>query len=251
MDKNYTDINAAAIDGWVKEGWIWSSEITHEQYQAAQNGDWSIVLTPTKPVPREWFGNLCGAKLLGLASAGGQQMPILTAAGAKCTVLDYSPEQLKKEQLVQAREGYEIEIIRGDMTKPLPFADESFDIIFHPVSNCFVEDVCSIWRECARVLKKGGRLLAGFGLSTTYAFDDEGECLARSLPYNPLKDKALYDELLVKGESIEFSHTVEDQIGGQLKAGLKLVDIYEDITPYTGLGKHGVPEFYATLAIKE
>jgi len=40
------------------------------------------VLTPTKPVPREWFGDLKGKKLLGLASGGGQQMPIFTAAGA-------------------------------------------------------------------------------------------------------------------------------------------------------------------------
>ena len=44
-----------------------------------------------------------GAKILGLASGGGQQMPIFTALGAECTVLDYSKEQLKKEEIVAAR----------------------------------------------------------------------------------------------------------------------------------------------------
>ena len=83
------------------------------------------------------------------------------ALGADCTVLDYSEEQLKSERLVADREGYGIEIIRGDMTKRLPFADESFDLIFHPVSNCYVEEVKPIWRECCRILKPSGILLAG------------------------------------------------------------------------------------------
>ena len=48
-------------------------------------------------------------------------MPIFTAAGAKCTVLDYSNRQLESEKLVSEREGYDIEIVRADMTKRLPF----------------------------------------------------------------------------------------------------------------------------------
>lgn len=48
------------------------------------------------------------AELLGLASSGGQQMPIFTALGAKCTVLDYSEKQLLSEIEVAKRENYEI-----------------------------------------------------------------------------------------------------------------------------------------------
>jgi AcrR family transcriptional regulator len=71
-----------------------------------------------------------------LASGGGQQMPVFAALGAFCTVLDYSPLQLESERVVAEREGYDIKIIRGDMTKRLPFEDNEFDIVFHPVSNC-------------------------------------------------------------------------------------------------------------------
>lgn len=59
-------------------------------------------------------------------------MPIFSALGAKCTVLDYSEKQLLREKEVARRENYEIKIVRADMTNPLPFEDESFNLIFHP-----------------------------------------------------------------------------------------------------------------------
>ena len=68
----YTDINAQAVDQWVADGWEWGTPIDHETYVRAQQGDWQVLLTPTKPVPRSWFGELRGARVLGLASGGGQ-----------------------------------------------------------------------------------------------------------------------------------------------------------------------------------
>ena len=97
---NYKDINAETIDRWVKEGWEWGKAIDHDTFQAAKEGKWEIKLTPVKYAPHSWFGDLHGQKVLGLASGGGQQMPILTALGAKCTVLDYSDQQLESERLV-------------------------------------------------------------------------------------------------------------------------------------------------------
>ncbi len=144
---NYQDINAQTIDRWVEEGWEWGKPISHEEYIAACNGSWNMLLTPTKPVPHEWFGDNKGKKLLGLASGGGQQMPIFAALGADCTVLDYSPRQLESEAMVAAREGYDIRIIRADMTKRLPFEDGEFDLIFHPVANCYEEKLEPIFAE--------------------------------------------------------------------------------------------------------
>ena len=48
----YTDINAQAVDQWVADGWEWGTPIDHETYVRAQQGDWQVLLTPTKPVPR-------------------------------------------------------------------------------------------------------------------------------------------------------------------------------------------------------
>ena len=251
MNKDYIQINSETIDGWVKNGWEWGRPIDHDTWVKAVQGDWKVYLTPTKPVPGDWFCEMKGARVLGLASGGGQQMPIFTAAGAKCTVLDYSEEQLRMEKLVADREGYTIDLIRADMTKPLPFEAESFDMIFHPVSNCYVEDVLPIWKECFRVLKKGGILLAGLDNGFNYLFGEEEETTIRyRLPYNPLKDEALYEESVKNNWGIQFSHTIEEQIGGQLAAGFVLKDVYQDTNGYGKLEEYGVPTFWATKAVK-
>lgn len=247
----YTDINAETIDRWVENGWEWGVPISQEQFSAAVNGDWQMLLTPVKPVPRKWFPPLRGAKVLGLASGGGQQMPIFAAQGAECTVLDYSERQLESERMVAAREGYAIEIVRADMTKPLPFPDASFDLIFHPVSNCYIEDVQHVWDECFRILRPGGLLMAGLDNGFNFLFGDEDEQEIRySLPFNPLRDPKLMEDLRQTDSGVQFSHTLEEQIRGQLQAGFRLLDLYEDTNSFGFLYEHGVPTFWATLAQK-
>ncbi len=250
MEQKYTEVNSSFIDKWIEEGWEWGQPITHEIFEKAKNNEWFVLLTPTKPVTKDWFCDMKGAKVLGLASGGGQQMPIFTALGAKCTVLDYSESQLKSEIMVAEREGYEIETVRADMTKPLPFEDESFDLIFHPVSNCYVEDVLPIWKECFRVLKKGGILLAGLDNGFNYLFDENETEVVQKLPFNPLKDKELYEASVKNDWGIQFSHTIEEQIGGQLKAGFMITDIYQDTNGAGRLHEFNVPTFYATRVVK-
>ena len=248
---SYTDINAETIDRWVENGWEWGVPISQEQFRAAVSGDWQMLLTPVKPVPREWFPPLRGAKVLGLASGGGQQMPIFAAQGAECTVLDYSERQLESERMVAAREGYAIEIVRADMTKPLPFPDASFDLIFHPVSNCYIEDVQHVWDECFRILRPGGLLMAGLDNGFNFLFGGEDEQEIRySLPFNPLRDPKLMEELRQSDSGVQFSHTLEEQIRGQIRAGFRLLDLYEDTNGSGFLHEHGVPTFWATLAQK-
>lgn len=248
---NYQDINAQTIDGWIESGWEWGKPISHEVYEKALHGEWDVVLTPTKPVPHEWFGELKGKKLLGLASGGGQQMPIFAALGAECTVLDYSVKQLENEKTVSEREGYAIRIVRADMTKPLPFADEEFDIIFHPVSNCYVEEVRPIWKECWRILKKGGYLIAGMSHYIDYIVDSDEKMIVNSLPFNPLKNPEQMEELQRGNEGVQFSHTLEEQIGGQLEAGFRLLNLYEDTNSAGRLHELGIPSYIATRARKE
>lgn len=250
MDERYQDVNAQTIDRWIEEGWEWGKPISHEEYERARSGQWNVVLTPTKPVPHEWFGELRGKRVLGLASGGGQQMPIFAALGAICTVLDYSPRQIESERLVARREGYEIEAIRADMTKPLPFADDSFDLIFHPVSNCYVEEVKPIWRECFRVLKPVGRLLAGMDHYVNYLVDDDETAIVNALPFNPLRNPEQMKQLRDADCGVQFSHTIEEQIGGQLEAGFRLLALYEDTNGEGRLHELNVPTMLATLAEK-
>lgn len=258
--KDYTEINAKIWDVWAKNGCCWSVPVTHEVFMDAKNGTWDVILTPCKPVPKEWFapfirnGRLDGAKLLGLACGGGQQMPIFSALGAECTVLDHSDSQLESEHSVAAREGYPINIIKADMTKPLPFEDESFDVIFHPVSNCYIEDVYHVWNECFRILKSGGVLLAGMDNGFNFIVEDftvRPLVISNRLPFNPLKmSEERFRQMAENHEGIQFSHTLEEQIGGQLKAGFLLTDVFEDFNNDPDAISDGIPAYWASRAVK-
>lgn len=249
MSENYQELNSKTIDRWIDEGWEWGIPIDHQCYVDALSGAWNVKLTPVKNVPHSWFGNLKGLKVLGLASGGGQQMPVFSALGACCTVLDYSDRQLESEALVSKREGYEISIVKADMTKGLPFEDSSFDLIFHPVSNCYIEKVEPLFLECARVLKKGGVLLCGLDNGINYIFDGEEDRVVNSLPFNPLVNEKQRKLLEDEDCGIQFSHTLEEQIGGQLKAGFVLTDIYEDTNGEGRLHELNIPSFLATRAV--
>ena len=52
------------------------------------------------------------------------------------------------------------------------------------------------------------------------------------------------------GDGIQFSHTLEEQIRGQIQAGFRIVDLYEDTNGRGFLHEHGVPTFWATLAVR-
>ena len=246
----YQQINSQVIDRWVEEGWEWGIPISHEVFENAQKGKWDVVLTPVKPVPHLWFGELKGKKVLGLASGGGQQMPVFSALGADCTVLDYSLRQLESERMVAQREGYSIQIVHADMTKTLPFEDEQFDLIFHPVSNCYVEKVEPIFRECYRILKHGGVLLSGLGNEVNYLVDDDEQVIMNTMPFNPLTNSAHRKQLEDSDCGMQFSHTLEEQIGGQLKAGFVLTHLYSDTNGEGRLHEMGIETYIATRAVK-
>ena len=179
-------------------------------------------------------------------------MPVFAALGADCTVLDYSDEQLANEKLVSQRESYTINIVKADMTEKLPFKDSEFDVIFHPISNSYIEDVYHIWNECYRTLKDGGILIAGMGNGLVYLFDNTEKLplvVANKLPYNPLKNPEQYKKINFEYDNIQFSHSLEELIGGQLKAGFSITDLYED-HDNTGVLKEYAPQYIATRAIK-
>jgi len=237
----------------------WCEPVDEHGIAAAGRGDWRVILTPNIPVPREWFGNLAGRRVLCLASGGGQQAPILAAAGARVTSFDNSDEQLAKDAAVAARDGLSLATERGDMADLSRFPDGSFDLVFHPVSNVFASDPRVVWRECHRVLTPDGRLLSGFMNPDFFLFDHDE--LARGGPLEvrfrlPFADiTSLPPERLAariaEGDALEFSHSLDAQIGGQIAAGFLIAGFYEDRWDERGTRLDGyMPTSMATLALK-
>lgn len=252
--------NRAAWDQQVAQGNQWTRPVGPEVIAAARRGEWQVLLTPTLPVPRAWFPPLPGCDLLCLAASGGQQGPIFAAVGARVTVFDNSPRQLAGDRAVAEREGLALTIVEGDMADLSVFADASFDLVFHPVSNVFAPDVRPVWREAARVLRPGGTLLAGFNNPAVYIFDwrlaeERGILEVRHrLPYSDLADLPpdQLEQILAEGQPLEYSHMLETQIGGQCAAGLLIAGLYEDRNPEEegdALSRY-MPVFIATRAVK-
>lgn len=249
--------NRKAWDRQVEEGNQWTVPVSPEEIALARQGAISLLLTPTKTVPPAWYPELKNARVLCLAGGGGQQGPILAAAGADVTVFDNSPAQLAQDRFVAQREGLVLQTIQGDMADLSAFSDGQFDLVFHPVSNVFVPDVLPVWKEAFRVLKPGGRLLSGFTNPVLYIFDMEllekqGKMEVRhSIPYSDLKNlsEAQQEAYQREGYPFEFGHSLQDQIGGQCQAGFLIADFFEDLDPTNPLAIY-ISTFIATYALK-
>ena len=189
---NYIKLNE---DRWNNVENDYTRPWSHEEFQKVKNNPLSVGLTVGKKVPEEWFEKSNGKKILGLACGGGQQGPAFATKGYDVTIMDFSKSQLEKDDMVATREGLKINTVQGDMTKPFPFENESFDIVFNPVSNVYIEDLENMYQEASRVLKKGGLLMVGFMNPWIYMYDadvvwdkpDEELFLKYSIPFNSRK----------------------------------------------------------------
>lgn len=240
-----------------KKGNPYTIPISHEQLMEARNKPIEVALTVGKSVPIEWFENAKGNKLLGLACGGGQQGPLFSIKGYETTIMDYSEAQVDSDRLVADREELSLTTVQADMTKEFPFDDESFDIIFCPVSNAYVEDLENMWQESYRVLKRGGLLMVGYmnpwiymyDADTVWDFPEKELVLKYSLPFN---SRQLEEEGVIKINpeyGYEFSHTLESQIRGQLQTGFAMIDFYESKDSRNRLTTYGT-DYLANLCIK-
>lgn len=249
--------NRSAWDLQVDQDNEWTRPVAPDVIERARAGDWSVVLIGYEPVARDWFpADLRGIDMLCLASGGGQQAPVLAAAGATVTVFDNSPNQLAQDRLVADRDGLTLSTVLGDMRDLSALADESFDLVFHPVSNLFCPDLAPVWRESYRVLRRGGTLLAGFMNPDIYIFSRDAEeqhgelVVEHSLPYTDLTHLSDDDRARLVGDGpLEYSHSLATQIGGQLEAGFVLT-AFAEAPHHAGITARYMPGYFATRAFK-
>jgi 2-polyprenyl-3-methyl-5-hydroxy-6-metoxy-1,4-benzoquinol methylase len=227
--------NRRAWNKLAREGILWSRPVSSETIANARSGEWSVSLAG-RDVPRTWLGELRGRDVLCLASGGGQQAPVLAAAGATVTSMDLSDVQLERDRMVAERDGLLIRTEQGTMSDLSRFDSESFDLIFMPVSVNAVPDIAPVWRECYRVLRTEGCLLAGFINPLVYLFEendgsspDMGLVVVHSLPFSEIDalDADARRATLENGSPFLWSHTLEDLLGGQLAAGFVFTHFQE------------------------
>ena len=248
--------NRAAWDREVDRDNEWTRPVGPDVTARARTGDWSVVLIGYEPVPRDWFpATLSGAAVLCLASGGGQQGPVLAAAGADVTVFDNSPRQLGRDEEVAARDGLALRTVLGDMRDLGAFADGRFDLVFNPVSNVYCPDLAPVCRECFRVLRPERLLRTAFPNPDLYIFEagaleTRGELIVRhSIPFSTLDLPGAERQAVYGDGPIEYSHTLTEQIGGQLAAGFVLTHLAEAPHQADATARY-MPGYFATRAVK-
>ena len=231
---NYQETNKDMRDKRSSNECVWSIPMSHEEFLSCKRNGYNIYLASLKPVPKEWLGKMKGLKILALCSGWWQQCPYFAANGAEVTVIDISEQQLESERLVANRENYDINIIQWDITNGLPFDDNYFDIIFNPVSCCYIESFKEVWMECNRVLKPGGRLMTGVPNPTMFLYKKIGDNieLKYKMPYNPFESLTVEEmEKLFKTDGVQFGHSFDELLGWLVHSGFNIIDFYEDYYP--------------------
>lgn len=230
------------IDNLVVNSVDWTASASKEQLQAAKAGNLKLQFFD-KDVPNEWLQDVKGKKVLCLAGAGGLQAPLLACAGAEVTVIDISNKMLDKDREIAKNENLQIEIVKGNMCDLSMFESGYFDYIINPPSLMYIPELNVVFKECYRVLTKGGAFIMMAPNPINYIcdyIDDEKGGYYKAVHRMPFCSKD-YDD----SDWIEYGHAMEEYLGGLIECGF-LINGYiecqlEDITEL----------YFMTRAIKD
>lgn len=87
---------------------------------------------------------------------GGQQSVLFAVLGANVTVVDFSQEQLNKDELEAKKRSLKVRTVQTDMRDLSMFGDGEFDVVYHPYSINYVPDAKTVFDEISRVLGSEG-----------------------------------------------------------------------------------------------
>ncbi len=222
---SFVQRNRAAWDRLVRAGSQFAKVATDEQcrdpLQALDGRGW----LPT---------SVRGLDVLCLAAGGGWQSILYAAAGANVTVVDLSPEMLKKDEQEANRRNYKVRVVEASMDNLQMFADECFDIVHQPVSTCYVSDVTAVYREIARVLRDDCLYISQHKQPTSLQVTDRDDRHRYVLGLRYYQDDSLplvEDESYRESGTVEFLHRWEELVGGLCRSGFVIEDLTE---PYRG-----------------
>ena len=253
-------VNRQAWNNATAERCPWVRRVSEETIDRARSGDWAVTLAGPRAVPGHWFGEVESCAILCLGSGGGQQAVVLAAAGARVTSLDISDEQVRRDQEMSDEHALGINCLQGTMTDLSRFEESSFDVVFNPVSIAYIDDVQGLWSECQRVLKPKGRLMVGTINPYNFLFEenegvgDEGLVAKYSLPFIEEQVLSADEVRRAMARNMVFcrSHTLEDIIGEQARAGFAIIDFIESRRTDARAPSinRRCPTYFATLAVK-
>ena len=215
-----------------------------------------MTLTPNRLVPASWCERL-GRDVLALASGGGQQGPLIAASGRNVTVLDLSSRQLEQDERTAEANGLSLRTVKADMADLSAFGDGSFDSVVNPVSLNFHPDIDEVYSQVHRVLRPSGLFMFAVANPIMYMFDvgklEKGRMKIRyTLPFSSQRSlsPAQCRRMARRGDTFEYSHTLETIIGHLCRTGFSIIDFYSDTSDFEPVDSYVQDCYIAMLCIK-
>jgi len=210
----------------------WDARVTKGQPHTEPASEKEFRAGLVALAPKGWLdAELQGRNVLCLAAGGGKHSVLFAALGANVTVVDLSPRKLELDRRAAIARRLRVTTVETSMDNLRMFDSGSFELVFHPVSTCYVPDVLSVYREVARVTAPAGLYISQHKQPASLQCDPlsgSGGYLVREEYY---RTSSLPD---IRGDwqhreagTVEFLHRLEDLVGGMCRAGFAIEDVIE------------------------
>lgn len=113
-----------------------------------------------RPAIESLIGDVKGVCALDLGCGSGTYSVWLAGRGAQITGLDISATMLSLARNRAREADAQTDFCIGDINKPLPFDDETFDLVMTATALHYVGDLKTLMQEVARVMKRGAMFIA-------------------------------------------------------------------------------------------
>ena len=208
---------------------------TYQDEHGAFLGDVDLLWCPegVREGQAHLLGDVTGLDVLEVGCGAAQGARWLVTAGARVTAFDVSAGQLREARRLDERNGVAVpRLVQADAQR-LPFRSEAFDLVVSAFGGIpFVADSARTMRECARVLRPGGRLVFSVTHPVRWVFPDDPGTAGLTVGQSYF-DRTPYVEVDERGEAVYVEHhrTIGDRVRELVGAGLVLDDLIEPEWP--------------------
>jgi len=213
-----------------RAAWDRMAKIGHPLAKPATDEDLSNPLKCVDEIG--WLGaTIAGQQVLCLAAGGGRHSALYSAAGASVTVVDISPGMLELDRQVARERQFQVRLIEGTMTSLPMLKDREFDLVVHPVSTCYTDDLWSTYCEIARVLRPGGLYISQHKqpMNLQASLEPTSGRYVIELPVqgNLSATPPASPSRLRETGTRELIHSLQSLLGGMCRAGFSIEDLTE------------------------
>lgn len=243
-------------------------------YQIVNSSGWDMLSLLDDPEPADaavaqaeldpfgWIPWEEIKSVLCVAGGGGVQGPQFASLGYDVTVVDLSDGQLERDRQIAREMGLTIECVQADMLDLSPLGGRQFDLVYQPISTCYVPDVLRLYREVAGATKPGGHYVVQHWSPShlQVASDNAWDGTAYRVDRTASSSEPLlwHSEETWSGDRascLHYTHSFDSLVGGLCDAGFDIVGFREPDSsdPDAEPGSYGhlaayFPTFIWTLA---